>query len=50
MYALLKSLQPRGAQVAQLVGHPALDFSSGHDLRVVTLGPESDSKLGMEPV
>ena len=38
-----------GAWVAQLVGHPALDFSSGHDPRVMGLSPMSGSALSMEP-
>jgi len=29
--------------VAQSVGHPTIDFISGHDLRVVGLSPASDS-------
>ena len=33
------------AWVAQLVEHPTLDFSSGHDLRVVGSSPESGSML-----
>ena len=37
------------AWVAQLVEGPALDFSSGHDLRVTGLGPESASALSLEP-
>jgi len=35
----------RGAWVVQLVKHCTLDFSSGHDLRVVGLSPESGSSL-----
>ena len=34
---LIKSARSRGAWVAQLVKHPALDFGSGHDLIVVRL-------------
>ena len=34
--------------MAQLVRHPALDFSSGHDLRVVRLNLTSGSTLSRE--
>ena len=34
--------------VAHSVRHPALDFSSGHDLRVVRSSPVSDSSLSQE--
>jgi len=44
----LKRAEPRGAWVAQLVKCPTLDFSSGHDLRVVGSSPTSDSALGVE--
>ena len=36
---LLKRSNCWGAQVAQLVKHPTLDFCSGHDLRVVGSSP-----------
>ena len=36
IYLKISSL---GTQVAQLVKHPILDFSSGHDLRVMRLSP-----------
>ena len=39
----------RGTWVAQSVKHLTLDFSSGHDLRVVRPSPALDSVLGMEP-
>ena len=39
-----------GTWVAQLVGHPPLDFGSGHDPRVVGSSPMLGSALGMEPV
>jgi len=38
-----------GTWVAQLVKHPALDFGSVHDLRVVRLSSTLGSVLGMEP-
>ena len=34
--------------MAQSVGHLTLDFSSGHDLRVMNLRLESGSVLGVE--
>ena len=37
-----------GTWVAQSVKPPTLDFSSGHDLRVVRLSPTLGSVLGME--
>ena len=40
---------PWGAWEAQLVELPTLDFSSGHDPRVVGSSPVSGSVLGMEP-
>ena len=40
----------RGTWAAQLVERPALDFSSGHDLRVEGLSPESASMLRGESV
>ena len=46
---LIKSKNFKGAWVAQLVKHPTLDFSSGHDLRVLRWSPMSDSMLGMGP-
>ena len=36
-----------GTSVAQLVKHLALNFSSGHDLRIVRSNPVSGSALGM---
>ena len=36
------------AWVAQLVKCPTLDFSSGHDLRLVRSSPLLGSSLGME--
>ena len=39
----------RGTWVAQLVKCLILDFSSGYDLRVVRVSPESNSTLGAEP-
>ena len=38
----------QGSGVAQLVKHPTLDFSSGHDRRVMRLSPTLDSTLDME--
>jgi len=38
----------RGAWVAQLFGHPTLDFSSGHDLGVVGSSPVSDAAFSGE--
>ena len=38
----------QGVWVAQSVKCPTLDFSSGHDLRVVGLSPASGSKLSGE--
>ena len=35
----IKNISVRGTWVAQAVGHLALDFSSGHDLRVMGLSP-----------
>ena len=35
--------------VAQLVEHPTLDFSSGHDPRVMGSSPVSGSTLNVEP-
>ena len=34
--------------MAQSAENPTLDFGSGHDLRVLKLGPESGSALGVE--
>ena len=45
---LYKKLQKRGTQVAQSVKHQVLDFSSGHDLRVVRSSPMSGSMPGTE--
>ena len=33
---------------AQLVEHPTLNLSSGHDLRVLSSSPELGSKMGVE--
>ena len=38
-----------GDWVSQLVKQMTLDFSSGHDLRVMSLSPKSGSVLGVEP-
>ena len=38
-----------GAWVAQLDGHPTLDFDSGPAPRVMGSSPMSGSVLGMEP-
>lgn len=38
-----------GAFVPQLVEHLTPDFSSGHDLRVVSSSPAPGSTLGVEP-
>ena len=35
--------------MAQSVEHPTLDFSSGHDPKVMGLSPTSGSVLGVEP-
>ena len=35
---MIKNARHWGAWVAQLVGHSTLDFSSGHGLRVVSIG------------
>lgn len=40
--------QSRGSWVAQSVKCPCLGFSSGPDLRVLGLSPESGSVLSME--
>ena len=39
----------QGAWVTQLVEHPALEFNSGQDPRVVRLSPTSGSVLSVEP-
>ena len=39
----------KGTRVAQFVKHLTLDFSTGHDLRVVGSSPEMDSVLSMKP-
>ena len=44
-----EGLSFRGAWAAQSVEHPTLDFSSGHDPRVVGSSPTSGSVLSMEP-
>ena len=41
--------QTWGTKVARLSKHLNLDFGSGHDLRVMRLGPELGSKHSMEP-
>jgi len=46
--SFLLELALRGAWMAQSVEHPTLDFSSGHDLRVVGLSPVLGSVLGGE--
>jgi len=38
----------RGAWMGQLVEHPILGFSSGHDLRVLGSSPTSGSVISME--
>jgi len=38
----------KGCWVAQLVECPSLDFSSGHDLRVMGSSPKSGSMLSRE--
>jgi len=48
LIAFFRKMYIRDAWVAQSVGHWTLDFSSGHDLRVVGLNPESGSVLGRE--
>lgn len=49
-----KIIEIRGACVALSITHPTLDFSSGHDLRVVrsspAWSPTCHSMLGVEPV
>ena len=47
-FCLLKCSRVWGAWVAQLVKHPILDFSSGHDLRVLGSNPISGSMLSTE--
>ena len=42
-------MKTQGAWVAQSVEHLTLDFSSGHDPRVVGFSPASGSVLSMEP-
>ena len=44
----LQMLNMGGACVAQLVKHLNLNFSSGHDLRVVRSSPKLGSMLGVE--
>ena len=39
-----------GAWVAQLVKHPTLNLSSGHDPRDVGLSPTSGSEMSVESV
>ena len=35
--------------MAQLIEHPTLDFSSGHNLMVMRSSPVSGSVVGMDP-
>ena len=44
----IKGVSKGGTWVAQVVEHPTLDFSSGHDLRVVGLSPMSGSMLSVK--
>ena len=46
--SLIKSEQPWGSWVAQLVKHRILDFSSGHDLRLMRSSLVSGYVLSME--
>ena len=46
---LLQSFRTQGHLVAQSVKHLTLDFSSGHDLRVLRLSSTLGSELGVEP-
>ena len=51
-YALVKMAKirtDRGAWVPQSVEHLTLDFSSGHDPRVMEWRPTSGSALSVEP-
>ena len=45
----IKTIINGGTWVAQSIEHPALDFSSGHDPRVVGSSPTLGSVVGMEP-
>ena len=45
----IETLKNWGSWVAQSVERPTLDFSSGHDPRVVGLSPRSGSMLSIEP-
>ena len=45
----LLKLSLQGTWVTQLIKHLTLDFSSGHNLRVVRSSPMSGSMLGVEP-
>ena len=45
----IKSEAFRGTWVAQSVERPTVDFSSGHDPRVMGLNPISGSVLSVEP-
>ena len=49
IFGELKNKRKRGTGVAQLVMCPALDFGSGHDLRVLRWSPASGSALSMDP-
>ena len=46
---IFKNSRTEGAWVAQSVECLTLDFSSGHDLRVVGSSPASGSVLSTEP-
>ena len=48
MIIIVRIAKSRGSWVAQLVKQPTIDFSSGHDLRVMGLSPKSVSPLGRE--
>ena len=45
----IKTIINGGTWVAQSIEHPALDFSSGHDPRVVGSSPTFSSVLWVEP-
>ena len=47
---LLQSFRTQEHLVAQSVKHLTLDFSWGHDLRVMSLSPALGSALGVEPI
>ena len=50
MLGKLRTPKSRGSWVAQLVERLTLDFSSGHDPRVVGLGLVLGYALSVEPV